>query len=72
MKEGKQNGVGKYIKDDITKYGIWKDGKKEKWFENEEEFLNTLNTENKSFYDFFLWNTDKVKNYLDLDYESEK
>ena len=71
-KEGKQNGFGKYIKDDIVKYGIWKDGKNEKWFENEEEFLTSLDSENKRFIDFFLWDIIKIKKNLDLDYKNEK
>ena len=71
-KEGKQNGVGKYIKDDIVKYGIWKDGKREKWFENEEEFLNSLDSENKRFIEFFQWVTNKIKKYFDLDDNSER
>ena len=69
-KEGKQNGVGKFIKDNFIKYGIWKDGKREKWFENEDEFLNSSKSE--KFIDFFLWGLNKIKKYLDLDDNSEE
>ena len=79
-KEGKQNGVGKYIKDDLVKYGIWKSGKKEKFFENEDEFLNSLDSKNKKYISFFQSDINKIKKYLDLvdnideeeSYESDK
>jgi hypothetical protein len=29
--KGKQNGIGVKINDNILKYGIWKDGKKDNW-----------------------------------------
>ena len=34
-KEGKQNGFVKYINEDKIKYGLYNNGKREKWYENE-------------------------------------
>jgi hypothetical protein len=39
-KDGKQNGYGKYISNDRTQYGLWENGIRKNWF-NEEE-LNQL------------------------------
>ena len=43
-KEGKQNDIGIYIKDNNIKYGVWKDGKKENEILTKEEFYNRFNS----------------------------
>ena len=65
-KGGKQNGVGKYIKGEAMKYGIWKEGKREKWLDSEDEFLNCLNQKNEEYASIFKWNINQLKKYLDL------
>ena len=66
-KEGKQNGVGKYIKGDAIKYGIWKEGKREKWFDNEDEFANCLDPREEKFVYIFQWNKIQLKKFMELD-----
>ena len=66
-KAGKQNGVGKYIKGDAVKFGIWKDGKREKWFDNEDEFCNYSNPRDEKYSSFFQWNKNQISKYLELD-----
>ena len=71
-KQGKQNGVGKYVKDDQAKYGIWKDGKREKWFDNEDEFVNYLEPKDEKFIFAFQCNKNKLKKYMELDFSDEE
>ena len=66
-KEAKQNGVGKYIKGDIIKYGIWKEGKREKWFDNEDDFANCLDPRDEKYAPIFQWNKNQLKKYMILD-----
>lgn len=63
-KDGKQNGIGKYIKDNYIKYGKWKDGKKEKEFISEEEFVNCFNSFEAQYIRIFQWNRETVKNFM--------
>ena len=65
-KEGKQNGFAKYINEDKIKYGLYKNGKREKWYENDNEFVNDfvkfdINNKYKGFFDM---DKDVVHNYL--------
>ena len=65
---------GKYIKDDVIKYGIWKDGKREKWFDNEDEFVNFLEPKDEKYIFAFQCNHYKLKKIMELndsDDESE-
>ena len=41
-KDGKQDGVGKYITQNKTKFGFWEGGARQKWFKNEREAINEL------------------------------
>ena len=65
-KEEKQNRVGKFIKNDIVKYGVWKDDKRIKWFENEDEFVNFLEPKDEKYIFEFAMNQYKLRKYLDL------
>ena len=63
-KEGKQDGIGKYIKDNSVKFGIWKDGKKEDEILTEEEFINRFNSFESIFINIFQWNIDEIKKFM--------
>ena len=63
-KEGKQNGFGKYIHNGTIKYCFWNMGKKEKVYQNEEEFFDNIGEEEKRCEEFFRWDIDKLKEYL--------
>lgn len=62
-KNGKRIGVGKMIQGNVSRYGVWKDGNNEKWFNNEEEFL-VLIILRKSIVIFFQWKYDKIKSFM--------
>ena len=70
-KEGKQNGVAKFIKNNEIKYGVWKDGKKEKWFKNKEEFIINLNSEDEKYFNLFMWDTNKINEFFDINIDNE-
>ena len=55
-KEGNQNGFAKYINDEKIKYGLYNDGKREKWYDNNDDFFNDfikfdINNKYKTFFD---------------------
>ena len=62
---GKQHGIGKYIKGNVIKYGVWKEGKREKWIE-EREFTNDLDSGDDNYSYFFQWNITKLKKYMEV------
>ena len=66
-KDGKQNGMAKFIKDNQIRYGIWKEGKKEKWFKNKEEFIINLNPTEEKYFNLFMWDTDKINEFFDIE-----
>ena len=61
-KDGKQNGFVKHINGDATMYGIFKNGKKEKSFETEDEFWNNFIDKNSLKYKTF-FEMDKISIY---------
>ena len=63
---GKQDGIGKYMDKKRTKYGIWKNGKRVKWFIEENEIYEFLDGELKKFKIYFQMNFDKLNEYLDI------
>ena len=66
-REGKQNGVGKYIKGEAKKFGIWKDGKRQKWLDTVDEFTDCLDPSEEKYASIFQWNTSQIRRYMDLD-----
>ena len=68
---GKQNGIGKYIKGNVIKYGVWKEGKREKWVE-EKDFTNDLDSDDDNFIYFFQWNINKLKNFIKVNETKKK
>ena len=68
-KEGKQSGFVKYINDDKIKYGLYNNGKREKWYENNNEFLNDFIKfdTNHKFKTFFEMDKNNIDNYLNKD-----
>ena len=65
-KEGKQNGLGKYYKENGIKYGIWKEGKREKWLKNEDEFINYIDPKEEIYEPIFRWNKEQIKNFMEI------
>ena len=65
-KEGKQNGIGRYIKGETAKYGIWENGKRESWLNNE-EFANCLEPRDENYIFIFQMNNIQIKKFLELD-----
>lgn len=67
-KNGKQHGVGKYInpkkQDKQTKFGLWKEGQRTKWFNSEEEAMNILPTHQKKFIGLFKHDLEDIKQFL--------
>ena len=64
-KEGKQNGFVKHINGDTILYGVFKDGKKEKVFENENDFWNSfIDIKNLKYKSFFEMDKNSVYNYI--------
>lgn len=41
--KGKMNGIGMKISNDVKKYGVWKDGKKEKWLNGQRAVKKWMN-----------------------------
>ena len=60
-KEGKQHGLGKYIQNETIKYGLWNFGKKQKFFDNEDDFLDNLGDNEEKCASFFKWDINKIK-----------
>jgi hypothetical protein len=52
-KNGKQDGVGKYINPKMSRFGIWREGERTKWYNNEKEAFNSLKNTEKIFKDLF-------------------
>ena len=66
-KDGKQNGIAKFIKGNNIKYGIWVNGKKEKCFDNVNEFENVMENKEKQFIRFFKMDIGDIKNFFEID-----
>lgn len=72
-KEGKQHGLGKYIKNKTVKYGLWNSGKKEKFFNKEEDFEDSFDENDEKYSTFFKWDINKLKQFLYFEgYEENK
>ena len=64
-KDGKQNGFVKIINGNISLFGNYKDGKKEKSFENEEEFWdNFVDKKSQKYKKFFKMDTKELYDYI--------
>ena len=66
-KEGKQNGIAKFIKGNIVKFGIWKDGKKDRCFNNENEFYMEMRNNEQKFIKFFKMTIGEIKNFFEIE-----
>jgi hypothetical protein len=51
-KEGKQHGIGKYVKNKIVKYGQWLNGERIRYFDSYSDAINAL-PENMINYQFY-------------------
>ena len=61
---GKQNGIGKFMEKNKVKFGFWKNGKKLKWFNNENEMFNFVDDEEKEFEFILKMNFDEICNFI--------
>ena len=65
-KEGQKNGLVKYIKGNSIKYGVWKNGKKEKWFDNEDNFFDTLEFEDEKYKNISQFSINDIKKCMEI------
>ena len=70
--DGKQKGLGKFIKADNIKYGVWKDGKKEKWFNDQKEFFDKFDKSDEKYKSFFNWDVNHINKFFDIDIKNVK
>lgn len=63
-KAGKQDGIGKYINPKVTRYGIWKNGEKERWFNSEKEAMSSMNSNQKKYKNLFKLDLKEIANLL--------
>ena len=64
FKERKKHGLGKLIHNGNIKYGLWNFGKKEKFFKNEEDFVDNFDENEERYSTYFKWDINKLKKYL--------
>ena len=65
-KDGQKCGFGKIIKDEKIKYGIWKNGKKEKLLEDNKEILDNLKGNKKKYIQIFNWSISEIKQFIGI------
>ena len=65
-KDGKQNGFVKLINGDITMFGLFKNGKKEKLYETENEFERNLDEREKKFLGIMKFDIWDVKKFMNI------
>lgn len=63
-KNGKQDGVGKYINLNNTRYGYWTNGERTKWFTTDEEAIQNLNSEQKKYTNMFKYGLRDIAEFL--------
>lgn len=64
-KGGKQHGVGKFLDEEKTKYGLWKNGKRIKWLEEEEEINKYIADENTEYVHYFKYSLEEASKIMD-------
>ena len=62
--KGNMNGIGIRINSGKIKYGIWKNGKRIKWFEKKEIFKIFIDINQKKYLKIFLGNKNEIFNLL--------
>ena len=65
FKEGKQCGISKCISGNQIKYQKWKNGKKENL--NEKQFFNFFAQDEIKFIKYFIWDINKLKEYMEIE-----
>lgn len=65
-RDGKQHGYGKYMKGNAVKYGLWVDGKKEKWLANEKELFDSLEQRDKKYIDMFKIDMRQMRLFMEI------
>ena len=66
FKDGKQHGISKYIIGNQIKFCKWKNGKKDKFFLNEEQFFNYFEPKEKKFLMYFQWDINQIKKFMEI------
>lgn len=63
-KDGKQDGVGKYVTQNKTKFGFWENGVRQKWYKTEKDAMNDLGFSQLKFVKLFSSDIDSVTEFL--------
>jgi hypothetical protein len=63
-KGGKQEGVGKYINPKTVRYGYWRNGEREKWFQSEMEAMSYLQQSQEKFKNLFKYDVKEINSFL--------
>ena len=70
-KENKQNGLGKFISNGKSRYGLWEKGRLKEKIDDEENFINRLTNEELNYMGFLKYNRyeevlEKIKKILSI------
>ena len=65
-RDGKQHGFGKYMKGNAVKYGLWVDGKKERWLLNEKELFDSLEPRDEKYIDMFKIDMRQMRLFMEI------
>jgi hypothetical protein len=63
-KAGKQDGVGKYINPKTVRFGVWKNGEREKWFSSEKEAMEHLENSQLKFKNLFKYDLKDITMFM--------
>jgi len=63
-KNGKHDGVGKYISKDKSKVGLWEKGEKKKWLNDFKEALHYIKEDNKKYFKYFTYDLQEIQKLI--------
>jgi hypothetical protein len=63
-KGGKQEGIGKYINPKMIRWGSWKNGVRQKWYNSETEALNSLTISQVKYKRLLTCEISEISNFL--------
>lgn len=63
-KDGKQHGVGKYVKNNVVKYGQWLNGERIRFFDSYLDAMNHIPEDMLSYQFYFRLDVDKILHML--------
>ena len=68
-KKGNQNGLGKVYTKKSAKYGLYADGERLKWFDNERIAFAQLDNANAQYKNYFNLSFDELLNLLSYEFK---